>query len=42
MRQQNNLATLLRDFFDRGQNAFNARGIGNFALLHGHIQIHAQ
>src|ERR1700733_10558740 len=42
MREQNNLAALVRDFLNRRRDAFDARRIGHTAVLHRNVEIDAQ
>ena len=42
MREQNNLAALVRDFLNRRRDAFDARRIGHTAVLRRHVEIDAQ
>jgi len=42
MRQQDHLAALVGDFMDRGNDAFDARGVGELAVLHRRVEVNAQ
>jgi hypothetical protein len=42
MREQDDLAALVRDFRDRRRHALEPRGVGNAAIVHGDVEIDAQ
>ena len=42
MREQDDLAALAGDFADGGRDALDARGVGNAAAFHRHVEIDAQ
>src|SRR4051812_11630373 len=42
MRQQDHLAALAGDLADRRSDALEPRGVGDAAVLHGHVEVDAQ
>jgi len=42
MRQQDHLAALVGEFVDGRRNFVDAGCVGDFAVLHRHVQVHAQ